>query len=128
MAALFSLLCIGIGSLLVLVGLLMIAPQVRVHRIKVYSVGSWLFRAGMILTLLRSVAALSGGDTPTQVIQVAQLMGVAGIMGGIITAGHEWRQAHDNNDTEWNWWKSLTLQMVVLGVIVLAVASVSAAR
>ena len=112
----------AVGSLLVLVGLLMIAPQVRVHQIRIYSPGSWLFRAGMILTALGILAALSG-DHPLQLIQVAQLIGVAGLMGGLITAGHEWRQARDHHDTTWNWLRSLTLQMVILGALVLGLAS-----
>ena len=124
MTALLSLIGIGIGSLLVLAGLLIIAPQVRVHQIKVYSAGSWVFRLGMILS---GLTVLWNG-VPTPFLQVGQLMGVAGLMGGVITAGHEWHQARDNNDTTWNWARSLTLQMVVLGVVVLALASISAAR
>ena len=123
MAALASFLCVGIGSLLVLVGLLMIAPQVRVHQIKVYSAGSWLFRAGMILTAL-GILLVIGRDHPVQLVQVGQLMGIAGLMGGVITAGHEYHQARDNNDVSWNWGRSLTLQMVVMGAIVLALASI----
>jgi len=65
MAALLSLLLIGIGALLALAGLLMIAPQVRVHQIRVYSRGSWLFRAGMILTALGVLASLSGASPET---------------------------------------------------------------
>jgi hypothetical protein len=125
MATLLSLLCIGIGAVLVLVGLLMIAPQVRVHKIKIYSPGSWLFRAGMILTTLGILVALSG-DRLRPLMQVGQLMGVAGLMGGIITAGHEWHQARDNNDVAWDWWHSLTLQMVVMGIFVLVLASIAA--
>ncbi len=122
MITLLSLLAIGMGALLVLVGLLLIAPQVRVHQIKVYSTGSWLFRAGMLSTVFGILITLSG-DRSNPLMQVGQLLGVAGLMGGLITAGHEWHQARDNGQVPWDWPRSLTLQMIVLGVIVLALAS-----
>ncbi len=50
-------------------------------------------------------------------------MGVAGIMGGVITAGHEWKQAHEHGLPRWDWLRSLTLQMIVLGVVVVLLAS-----
>ncbi len=125
MSDLLSLIAIGLGSLLVLVGLLMIAPEVRVHQIKVYSRGSWLFRAGMVLLGI-GVVVMLGGEHPRELAQVAQLMGVTGIMGGVITAGHEWKQAHEQNLPRWDWPRSLTLQMIVLGVVVLVLASAAA--
>lgn len=120
MLALISLLAVGLGSLLTLLGLVFIAPEVRVHQIKVYSRGSWLFRAGMLLVAL---GVGLGGGVPQEFAQVGQLMGVAGIMGGIITAGHEWKQAHEHGLPHWDWLRSLTLQMIVLGVLVLLLAS-----
>ena len=48
---------------------------------------------------------------------------IAGLMGGVITAGHEYHQARDNHDASWSWLRSLTLQMVVMGAVVLASAS-----
>lgn len=122
MTGLLTLIAIGSGALLVLVGLLMIAPQVRVHQIRIYSPGSWLFRVGMLLTAL-GVLLARGGDAPKELLQVGQLIGVAGIMGGVITAGHEYHQAKDHPDILWDWWHSLTLQMLVSGVIVLLLAS-----
>ncbi len=123
MAGLLTLIAVGIGSLLVLVGLVMIAPQVRVHQIKIYSPGSWLFRVGMALTALGVLLGHSG-DAPKELLQVGLLIGVAGLMGGVITAGHEYHQAKDHPEVAWDWWHSLTLQMVVMGVIVLVLAVV----
>ena len=122
MTSLLGLLCTGVGSILVLIGLLMIAVQVRVHQIRIYGVGSWLFRSGMALTIL-AIILVAGDDHLKQLLQVGQLMGVAGLMGGVITAGHEWHQAHDNHDAAWSWLRSLTLQMILLGAIVLILAS-----
>ena len=122
MASLLSLISIAIGALLILIGLLMIAPQVRVHQIKIYSTGSWLFRIGMIAMVIGILAA-QDSDLPKQVIQVAQLMGLTGLMGGVITAGHEYRQARDHHDETWSWPRSLALQMIVAGGIVLILAS-----
>lgn len=125
MALLISLIAIGIGSLLTLLGLLLIAPEVRVHQIQVYSRGSGLFRAGMLLVILGIGAGLAA-NMPEAFAQVGQLMGVAGLMGGLITAGHEWKQAHEQGQPRWDWLRSLTLQMILLGVVVLAAASAAA--
>lgn len=122
MVALLILIAVGLGSLCTLLGLVLIAPEVRVHQIKVYSWGSLIFRGGMLLVTI-GISIGSAYDIPKEVAQVGQLIGVAGIMGGIITAGHEWKQAHEQGLPRWDWLRSLTLQMIVLGVLVLAVSS-----
>jgi hypothetical protein len=49
---------------------------------------------------------------------IGLVTGVAALMGGIITWGHERKQALDNGADRWDWRHSLTLQMVMLGGIV----------
>ncbi len=117
MTALLSLIALGVGALLSLLGLVLIAPQVRVHQIKVDSPGSWLFRVGMLLLVLALIAA-RGSDLPRQFALVGQLLGLTGVLGGVITLGHEYRQARCD------WPRSLTLQLVALGGLALALASV----
>lgn len=125
MATFILLIMVGLGSLCTLAGLLLIAPEVRIHQIKVNSRGSALFRAGMLLVAAGIGIGLAY-ELPGEFAQVGQLMGVAGIMGGVITAGHEWKQAHEQGQPRWDWPRSLTLQMIILGIVVLVVASVAA--
>jgi hypothetical protein len=123
MTSLIVLIAISLGAALTLIGLLLIAPEVKVHQIRVYSPGSWVFRAGMALTLigLMGVWANNGAQ---ELRQVGLVVGVAGAMGGVITWGHEWRQAHETGHTRWDWPRSLTLQMVVLGLLTIGLALV----
>jgi hypothetical protein len=105
-----------LGTILTIIGLLMIAPQVKVHQIRVNSWGSWLFRLGMVLAMVGLVINIISVDsTPLQNIGI--VTGVSGLMGGIITWGHERKQALDNGAAQWEWRSSLTLQMVILGGI-----------
>ncbi|MEP7286523.1 MAG: hypothetical protein ABI947_12225 [Chloroflexota bacterium] len=117
MVSLLSIVAIGIGALLVLVGLLMIAPQVRVHKIKIYSAGSWLYRVGMLLVTV-GLILLIVTEHSKPLGQIGWIIGVTGIMGGVITAGHEWHQARDAGNVPWDWPRSLTLQLIVIGVVV----------
>ena len=114
----FTLLCLSLGALLTLGGLLLIAPQVRVHQIEAYSRGSWLFRAGMALSALGLlVLRLTSGSDDLR--RVGLVIGVAGVMGGLITWGHEYHQAKEHGAERWDWPRSLTLQMIASGAIVL---------
>jgi hypothetical protein len=94
MVALFSLSLILVGVVSVLLGLLLIAPEIRVHQIRVYSPASWAYRIGMGFMLL-GVWMASRADGLTALIQVGQIMGGAGFLSGIITWGHELSQARD---------------------------------
>jgi hypothetical protein len=123
MAALLSFIGIIFGALLVLVGLLMIASQVRVHQIRIYSVGSWVYRAGILLSLI-GLIAIPLSDGLDELAQVGLVTGVAGLMGGVITWNHELHQAHDAGEIPWDWMRSLTLQMILMGAAVIVLALV----
>jgi hypothetical protein len=109
--------------MLVLAGLLMIAPQVRVHQIRIYSVGSWMYRAGIALSLI-GLIVLPLSDGLDALAQVGLVTGVAGLMGGVITWNHELHQARDVGEIPWDWPHSLTLQMMVMGAALIVLALV----
>jgi hypothetical protein len=88
LAALLSFSGIIFGAMLVLAGLLMIAPQVRVHQIRIYSVGSWMYRAGIALSLI-GLIVLPLSDGLDALAQVGLVTGVAGLMGGTRRATRE---------------------------------------
>jgi hypothetical protein len=115
MTALLSLVGIGSGALLVLVGLVMIAAQVRVHQIEVYSIGSWVFRVGAVLSLFGLILMATGDGSGAELGRVGLLTGVTGFLGGLFVWNHEREQALHEGAEHWDWPRSLTLQLVGLG-------------
>lgn len=83
MGTIAALVGIGLGALMVLAGLVMIAPGVRVHQLQAYGSGSWVFRAGALLTLIGLILARIG-SAPTQLTQVGVLAGGGGAAGRVV--------------------------------------------
>jgi hypothetical protein len=98
-----------IGTLLYLVGLVMIAAQVRVHAIRVNSRGSWVFRVGSIL------AAVGVLLVPEPWAVVARLLGLLSLPVAGLVGHHEWLQVRDAGATSFPWTRSLAVQVVLLG-------------
>lgn len=98
-----------VGTLLYLAGLVMVAAQVRVHQITVYSRGSWLFRVGALLA--------AGGAllSPDVFALVARLLGLLSIPVAGLVGHHEWLQARDAGATTFPWPRSLAVQIVLIG-------------
>lgn len=109
------------GAVGVIIGLLMIAPQVRVHQIEIYSRGSWVFRIGAGLSIIGLLTNLLAAENDA-LGDIGIVTGVAALMGGIITWGHERKQALDSGVQKWDWQASLTLQMVIFGAVILMTA------
>lgn len=110
MGATISILGVLGGALLVQAGLVMIAPQVRVHQIHIYSQGTWVLRLGALLTL---GGVLLGGEPMLQ--KIALISGISVLMGGVLIWNHERRQALDNGAMRWDFLHSLTLQLLGVG-------------
>ncbi len=91
-----SVLVIGLGGLLALAGLLMVAGQVRVHRIEP---GSWaarlLWAAALVLALGQWQAAAA---REPQLIAAALMGGLLLVTVSAATVDHEWRQAGERRD------------------------------
>ena len=121
MAELISFAGIIIGVILTLTGLLMIAPQVRIHQIEVYSRAAWIFRSGTLFTTLGLLVLLLS-DGHREIGQIGFVVGISALMGGIITWNHEYAQARDAGKLPWNWKASLTLQMVIFGAMMIALS------
>lgn len=118
MATLLATIGILLGTLILIFGLLLLAPQVKVHAIKKNSSANWLFRVGGVLTILGLVFnVVSAANNALQEIGI--VTGVCVLMGGIITWGHERQQAYDDGAIRWGWGSSLTLQMVIWGGLIL---------
>lgn len=124
MADLVSLIGIGVGALLVLFGLVLIATQVRIHQIRVYSAGSWIFRVGAVLSALGLVTLLVRGGAQ-ELASVGLVTGVAALVGGLFTLNHERAQSLDRGAERWDWLRSLTAQMVGAGAILIVLALLS---
>ncbi|HEU4322947.1 MAG TPA: hypothetical protein VFS21_07325 [Roseiflexaceae bacterium] len=91
-----SMLVIGLGGLLALAALLMVAGQVRVHRIDPSSWAARLLWAAALALAVGQWLAASARDP---------LLIVAALMGGLLlvavsaaTVDHEWRQAGERRD------------------------------
>jgi hypothetical protein len=124
MAAAINLLGILLGALLLLAGLVMIAAQVRTHQIRVYGAGSWVFRGGAVLSAAGlALLALNGG--PAELSTVGLLAGVAGLLGGLFTLNHERAQALHGGADRWAWPRSLTLQLMGSGALLVVLALLS---
>jgi predicted phage tail protein len=126
MIGLGALVGIAVGAAMVLLGLAMIAPQVRVHQIRQNSTGTWIFRAGAAVTALGLVFAIMG-STPPELKKVGLLVAGAALLGGLFVWNHERAQAVHEGASRWDWPRSLTTQMLLSGVILLALALVPAA-
>lgn len=121
MRDLLSLLGIGLGGMLVLGGLIGIANQVRVHRVRPASAASWVFRAGVGLSIAGLILViLSAG--PGEYKTLGTWIGLAAGLGGLFTLNHERAQALDGGADRWDWPRSLTLQMMVSGAVIILLA------
>ncbi|MBN1963794.1 MAG: hypothetical protein JW910_04050 [Anaerolineae bacterium] len=120
MPELISLVGIGCGAVLTLLGLGLIAPQVRRHQIRVYSAGSLVFRLGMALAL---IGVLVLRNRTYELSVTGLLVGITGLLGGAFVWNHERAQALQlaelRGQAHWDWTSSLTLQMILLGGLVI---------
>ena len=109
------------GAILILTGLVMIAPEVRFHRIQTGGLGAWFFRAGGLFTILAlAMVWVTGG--PSDLGKVGVLVGGTCALSGLFVWNHERSQALHNGASRWNWPQSLTFQLVMAGAIILALA------
>ena len=124
MTDLLSLVGVLLGMLLLLIGLVMIASQVRVHQIEVYSAGSWVFRAGALLSIAGLLVSKTAGG-PAELAKVGWLTGGAALLGGLFVLNHERAQVLHDGSSRWDWPRSLTAQMIALGSLILIIALVN---
>ncbi|NDJ55287.1 MAG: hypothetical protein GYB68_19620 [Chloroflexi bacterium] len=123
MLTILTLLALGGGIAFILFGLILIAPQVRIHQIEIYSLGSWVFRAGIGLSLL-AVVVMAGTGVLQELESISLWAGLAALLGGLFVWNHERAQAlHDGAET-WDWQQSLTLQMMSSGAVLTLMAAV----
>ena len=115
MIAAISALGIGLGAILSIIGLLLIAPQVKVHRIEVYSPGSWFYRSGTGLLII-GILALIIDEGMGELAQTGLLMGVTGLSNAVLVGHHEKIQALDNGAEIWDWKKSLMAHMLFAAI------------
>lgn len=91
-----SVLVIGLGGLLALSALLLVAGQVRIHRI---DPSSWaarlLWLAAIVLALGQGLAAAA---REPQLIAAALMLGLLLVVVSTATVDHEWRQAGEQRD------------------------------
>ena len=121
MVDLLSLMAVVLGVTLVLIGLVMVANQVRVHQIRVYSAGAWVFRVGMILSLI-GLLIVAVSDGPGELATLGLVTGGAGLLGALFTWNHEQAQALHEGAQRWAWSRSLTFQMAALAGLALLLA------
>lgn len=118
MFTLIAMIGIVLGSVLMLLGLLLIAPQVRVHKIKVNSPGGWVFVAGALSVHFGQLALWFGDRLPV-LAQVALVMGVLGLLSAALVGHHEQKQALENGAVRWFWQGSLMVRMLVAAILIL---------
>ncbi len=121
MLDLIALLGVMLGALGVLFGLVLIAPEVRIHQIAVYSRGSWVYRVGALLSLI-GLLALILGNGASEIASVGLVTGIAGVLGGLFMWNHERAQALHAGAERWDWPRALTPQIMGLGALIVLVA------
>ncbi|MCI0713640.1 MAG: hypothetical protein L0154_26015 [Chloroflexi bacterium] len=123
MLFLLSLLGILLGSAAMIVGLVLIAPQVRVHQIEKKSRGSQTFLIGSGLVSVGLLFLLL--DSGTMVMaQVGLLMGFLGFLVAGLVGHHEYLQTQEADSREWDWRQSLMAQMLASSGAILVLAAV----
>ena len=110
-----SLLFILLGALLLLVGFVTIAPQVRVHQIEAKSGAAWIFRGGAGLLILGELWGLQRPIEPA-LGTVALIVGGATLFAALTIISHERQQA------DYKFSRSLSLQVFVAGGVILLLA------
>ncbi|GAB4207092.1 MAG: hypothetical protein OHK0022_34890 [Roseiflexaceae bacterium] len=91
-----SVLVIGLGGLLALAALLLVAGQVRVHRIEP---GSWAARLLWVAALALALGqGLASAARDAQLIAAALILGLLLVAVSTATVDHEWRQAGERRD------------------------------
>jgi hypothetical protein len=123
MLFLLSLLGILLGSAAMIVGLVLLAPQVRVHQIakksrgsQTFLIGTGLVSVGLLFLLLDSGAVVMA--------QVGLLMGFLGFLGAGLVGHHEYLQTQDDDTQEWDWRQSLMARMLASSAAILVLSAV----
>jgi hypothetical protein len=80
-----------------------------------------VFRAGALLTLAGLILARLA-SAPAQIGQVGLLVGGAALLGGLFVWNHERAQALHGGAARWDWPRSLTVQMIASGIILIGMA------
>jgi uncharacterized membrane protein len=105
MITLIAFLGIMLGNLFFLAGILLIAAQVRVHRIRVRSRGHAAFRIGAVLLVIGLLLWLiDEGDTAFATMEM--LVGWVGVLVAGLVWHHEQLQALEE-ERDWHWQGSL---------------------
>ncbi|NDJ75086.1 MAG: hypothetical protein GYB65_02410, partial [Chloroflexi bacterium] len=94
--------------------------QVRMHAIRPHCRASWLYRAGA-LGCAGGVLLLWADGGSGELVDVALLVGVAGLLGGLFVWDHEWLQGQERG-TGWHWQRALAPQMMLLAGLLVVLA------
>lgn len=100
-----------------IVGLLLIGPQVNKHQIRPYSIPTWILRSGVLLLLI-SVIGLQSDAT---VIQLAQILAVMLIASSIIIVNHELVQAGDLKHDNFEYHPTVDMLILIVGSLLSSV-------
>lgn len=123
MLFLLSLLGILFGSAAIIVGLVLIAPQVRVHQIEKESRGSRTFLIGAGLVSVGLLFLLLDSGTVVMA-QVSLLVGFLGFLAAGLVGHHEYLQTQEDDTQEWDWRQSLMAQMLASSGAILVLSAV----
>ncbi|MEM7347596.1 MAG: hypothetical protein AAF485_25445 [Chloroflexota bacterium] len=110
-----ALLFILLGSLILLLGLALIGPQVNVHEIDPASKAAWIFRGGAGMLILGEIVAFITSVDPA-IVTVCLIMGGATLFSSLIILSHERQQSN------YQFSRSLSLQIFGLGAVILIMA------
>ena len=123
MLFLLSLMGILLGSAAMIVGLVLIAPQIRVHQIeknsrgsRTFLIGSGLVSVGLLFLLLDSGALV--------LAQVSLLMGFMGFLAAGLVGHHEYLQTQEDDTREWDWRQSLMARILASSGAILILSAV----
>ena len=110
-----ALIFILLGTMMVLAGLVMIAPQVQVHQIAVTSRAARIFRLGAVSLIVGELLGLIG-SLESALRTVSLIMGAAILFAGLTIVSHERQQ------NEYIFSHSLSLQVLVAGFVIFGLA------
>lgn len=88
-----SLILVIVGTLIALVGIVLIAPQVRARRIDSGALGAWVIRAGLLVLLVGEGTALFARPELSLVFKVMLISSGAIAFVSLTMLPQEWQQA-----------------------------------
>lgn len=113
----FSLILVIVGTLIALVGIVLIAPQVRARRIDSGALGAWVIRAGLLVIIVGEAVALFARPEINLIFKVMLISSGAIAFVAFAMLPQEWQQDGFVLQRSFSWqiiWGSLAAYLMAI--------------